>query len=112
MNGQDYGTLLSVCIPVYNWDIRPFAQRLTEELESEGRGKNVEIIIMDDASLAQDLKVLNREFISAMKLENLKYEELEENRGRTRMRNLLGERAGGSISYFRMQTSCPIHITS
>ena len=77
--------MLSILIPVYNFDIRP----LVEELQKQCVEATIpfEIICLDDFSRAnfrQKHKVLND-------LQGVKYQELEDNIGRSRIRNRLGE---------------------
>jgi glycosyltransferase involved in cell wall biosynthesis len=79
--------MLSVLIPVYNFDVRELVGELSEQAQRSG--KAVEIICLDDDSRTE-IKNLNRA-VAALPLVN--YEELPSNTGRSIIRNLLAERA-------------------
>lgn len=79
--------MLSVLIPVYNTDVRPFVRQLIHQLEKNQ--VQAEIICIDDAS-APEYKKVNRE-IGSWKF--VQYSELEHNIGRSKIRNLLAEKA-------------------
>ena len=79
--------MLSILIPVYNFDVRELVYELVKQSENE---KNIfEIILIDDKS-NNDYKLINRE-LSENK--NVIYIELEKNIGRSKIRNLLAEKA-------------------
>lgn len=80
--------MLSVCIPVYNTDIRLLVRQLLQQAES--LGQPVELIVMDDAS-EESYKLLNREIRT---LPGVAYSEQPINNGRSKIRNLLASRAG------------------
>ncbi|MGM0375502.1 MAG: glycosyltransferase [Bacteroidota bacterium] len=72
--------MISVCIPVYNIDIRPLITSLEKQISKlHPRG---ELVIIDDAS-DERFKKINREAGSRHK-----YVELRENVGRARIRNM------------------------
>jgi glycosyltransferase involved in cell wall biosynthesis len=75
--------MLSVCIPVYNIDVRPLARELS--LQAQSAGCPVEILIADDGSTAQ-VRAMNSEI---GKLPGVFYQELSENTGRSAIRNYL-----------------------
>ncbi len=79
--------MLSILIPVYNFDIR----NLVNDLNNQCTHLNIpfEIVCLDDGS-QRKYKVKNREIIS---LEMVVYEELSQNLGRSKIRNELGKRA-------------------
>lgn len=79
--------MLSICIPVYNYDIRP----LVEALHQQALLLDVpaEILLMDDASDAC-WHAVNRRMAT---LPLVRYEELQQNAGRSRIRNMLCQRA-------------------
>lgn len=79
--------MLSVLIPVYNYDVTKLVTLLIEQLEAEKI--EYEIIVIDDNSLVK--KELNREFLS--KQVKAKYIELQDNVGRALIRNLLAKEA-------------------
>jgi len=79
--------MLTVAIPIYNQDVRS----LVQELSTQCLQANIEyeILCIDDAS-TQDYKMLNQE-ISTFK--NVIYQELAQNIGRSKIRNLLAKKA-------------------
>ena len=79
--------MLSICVPVYNFDVRQLAGQLSEQAKKAGIP--VEILIFDDNSEA-DIKKINREISSTP---SVKYLELPENIGRAAIRNRLAETA-------------------
>ena len=86
--------MLSVCIPVYNQDIRPLGQALSAQA---GRlNIDVEILFLDDGSQPQYLQI-NRELTDH---KNIRYEELGSNVGRSKIRNILAERSSGTHILF------------
>jgi glycosyltransferase involved in cell wall biosynthesis len=84
--------MLSVCIPVFNYDIRSLVHSLQEQ--GSLLGCPFEILLLDDAS-SRTFQELNRETAT---LPNVRYEELATNAGRSRIRNLLCHKA----SYHRL----------
>jgi glycosyltransferase involved in cell wall biosynthesis len=75
--------MLSILIPIYNYDVRAFVKELSnqaEELEFD-----VEIICMDDAS-SMDFRTLNAEIVNH---KNVRCVQSEENLGRSAVRNAL-----------------------
>ena len=79
--------MLSVCIPVYNYDVRPLVSDLHRQILV--LSSPAELLILDDAS-DPEFQQLNRELSG---LEHVRYEELELNAGRSRIRNLLARKA-------------------
>ncbi len=79
--------MLSICIPVYNYDVRSLVQRLHDQALS--LGVPVEIVVLDDAS-AVEYQKLNRDIAD---FDLVRYEILPENAGRSRIRNLLAHKA-------------------
>lgn len=100
MNPPSGGLELSVCIPVYNWEIRPLVERLSRELNGATWRTGVDLHLVDDASTAAERKAANREFLAQGQFANLQYSELKENIGRTKIRNLSAARAGGEYLLF------------
>lgn len=86
--------MLSILIPVYNYD----CSRLAEDLNSEILENNleVEIIVAEDGS-DEKHKIMNRRI---SKLERCTYVEFLDNKGRARIRNLLGGMARGEWLVF------------
>jgi glycosyltransferase involved in cell wall biosynthesis len=93
--------LLSVLIPVYNWDISDLIARLVAELK-ERMIKNVEIIIIDDSSSNNTIKTANQNKISEYRKQAfpIRYQELSNNLGRAAVRNLLVEHSQGAYLLF------------
>ena len=79
--------MLSVLIPVYNFDIRPLVNDLHQQCLQ--LGIPFEICCLDDCSQL-DFQQKNREISS---LEGVKYEELSVNQGRSRIRNTMADAA-------------------
>lgn len=78
--------MLSICIPVYNYDVGRLVQDL--HLQAEKSGCLFEILLIDDAS-DEEFRLKNQ----AIELESVRYIQLEENIGRAKIRNLLAEEA-------------------
>ncbi len=79
--------MLSICIPIYNYDVRPLVNALHKQAKAEAL--TVEILLVDDASEANF-----RELNSKLKdLPDIDYIELKENIGRSKIRNVLHKRA-------------------
>ena len=72
--------MISICIPVYNFDIERLIKALSSQIESVDAV--VELIVVDDGSEA-DIKTRNK-----TTCQNCKYVELPENVGRSKIRNL------------------------
>ena len=85
--------MLSICIPVYNYDVGSLARKLN--FHALGAGYPFEIILMDDAS---DERF--REMNQAIDLKALRYIQLNENIGRAKIRNRLAEVANFSNLLF------------
>lgn len=79
--------MLSVCIPVYDFDVRKLVRELHRQ--AAAAGVPFEILVFDDAS-PETIKQLNRELAA---LPQVQYLELPQNIGRSRIRNLLAARA-------------------
>lgn len=79
--------MLSVCIPIYNFDIRDTVNELIKQLLSSG--VEYEIILFDDASVSS-FKIINRD---VHKLGGIVLKELPENVGRSSIRNYLAKEA-------------------
>jgi glycosyltransferase involved in cell wall biosynthesis len=84
--------MLSICIPTYNVDSRPLINDLVSqlrELEHE-----VQLLLIDDAS-ATSFRDLYKDLPP-----EVEFEQLEENIGRSRIRNLLAEKASQAYLLF------------
>lgn len=84
---------LSICIPVYNFDVRELVFDLKKEIDNQGI--DAEIILIDDAS-KEECKQINRE------LQNIAHQFifLEKNIGRSRIRNLFLQFTAGEYLLF------------
>jgi glycosyltransferase involved in cell wall biosynthesis len=78
--------MLTVCIPIYNYDISSLVEALHRQLVASG--VPFEILCIDDASLPEF-----REQNRCLDLSNTKYIALEQNIGRSKIRNLLAREA-------------------
>ncbi|MCM0666173.1 glycosyltransferase family 2 protein [Flavobacterium tyrosinilyticum] len=78
--------MLSILIPVYNYNVLPLASELVKQCNSSGI--TFEIIFLDDAS---QKFVIENERINLF--ENASYSILEKNIGRSAIRNLLAQKA-------------------
>ena len=74
--------MLSICIPVYNYDVGRLVHDL--HLQAESAGYPFEILLMDDASDEKFRKINH-----AIDLESVRYIQLNENIGRSKIRNRL-----------------------
>ncbi len=79
--------MISICIPIYNFDVT----NLVTELHKQACELNVpfEIVLLDDAS-QEEWKQINR---SLAGLSKVHYTELPHNVGRSKIRNLLAQKA-------------------
>lgn len=84
--------MISVCIPVYNYDAVPLVRSLCEQSASVGSG--VEVVCIDDCS-APEWRERNAELASMAN-----YICLEENVGRARIRNLFLRHTEGEYLLF------------
>jgi glycosyltransferase involved in cell wall biosynthesis len=78
--------MLSICIPVYNYDVGCLVRAL--HLQAKNAGYPFEILLMDDAS---DEKF--RQINQAITMESVRYIQLNENIGRAKIRNRLAKEA-------------------
>lgn len=79
--------MISICIPVYNNDIRDLARQLSEQADRVDFP--VEMLFYDDFS-GEKFRELNR---GTALNDKVRYVEMEENKGRSQIRNILGENA-------------------
>ncbi|MCU0347903.1 MAG: glycosyltransferase family 2 protein [Saprospiraceae bacterium] len=79
--------MLSILIPIFNFDIRPLVADLHGQCEALGIG--YEIVCFDDDSTAE-FKALNK---AIWKMTNVIYREMPQNLGRSAIRNALGKAA-------------------
>lgn len=84
---------LSICIPVYNFDVRELVFDLKKEIDSQNI--DAEIILIDDAS-KEECKQVNQEIQNNIH----QFIFLEKNIGRSRIRNLFLQYASGEFLLF------------
>lgn len=76
--------MLSICIPTYNYDVRPLVNSLHRQAQL--LSIEFEILLADDASPKLELREINRQLTA---LDRVRVLELEHNEGRSRIRNRL-----------------------
>lgn len=86
--------MLSILIPIFNFDVRPLVSDLHGQCEVAGIG--YEILCFDDGS-SDDFKQKNKEI---WKRPNVIYRELLQNLGRSAIRNALGKAARFELLLF------------
>lgn len=91
---QIYARMLSILIPIYNFDIRTLAAELHRQCKMTG--VEFEILCLDDGSNVQ-FKEKNREL---RQFSEIQYIELPQNLGRSAIRNELGRQARFSSLLF------------
>ncbi len=79
--------MLSILLPIFNFDVRPLVSDLNRQCEAAGMA--YEIICFDDGS-TPEFRQKNQEL---WKYSNLIYKELPQNLGRSAIRNALGKAA-------------------
>lgn len=79
--------MLSICIPIFNQDVRPLVRALAEQVRQTL--PVAEILLLDDGS-KEEFRKINRQLASEALV---RYEELGQNVGRSRIRNLLAAKA-------------------
>jgi glycosyltransferase involved in cell wall biosynthesis len=79
--------MLSVCVPVFNTDVRELATQLADQ--ARNMDVPLEIIFLDDDS-TPSFKDINRKITD---MQGVLYEELKENMGRAAIRNYLARKA-------------------
>jgi GT2 family glycosyltransferase len=91
--------LVSVLIPVYNWDISALFERLAREVAASCLGR-AEILAIDDGSTDEATRLANQRCVQGLSLGWVRLYENEKNAGRSAVRNLLARRARGSYLLF------------
>lgn len=79
--------MLSVLIPVYNYDVRKLVRDI--HVQAAREGVDFEILVKDDAS-AEPFRLMNRELKT---LDEVQYSEEAKNLGRSKIRNKLADKA-------------------
>ncbi len=80
--------MISILIPTYNYNIFSLAENLQQQCENANI--SFEILVLDDASTDKEKTEKNLEINS---FDNCAFQVLEENIGRSKIRNLLAEKA-------------------
>ncbi len=98
----NHKTILSVLVPVYNWDISLLLDKLAEEIHSGKFNDRVEVIVIDDCSTDDKIRGTNGKKVLECRNTgaNIKYSELRKNLGRALTRNMLAEQASGEFFLF------------
>lgn len=96
--------MLSILIPTYNYNVFP----LVLELQTQAKGEHIEfeIIVMDDASADQQSVSKNQ---NINLLDNCNYLLLQNNVGRSKIRNLLAQKAKFSWLLFLDADTLPVN---
>ena len=90
--------MISICIPVYNYSVLELARNLADEANK--LRVPIEILIMDDAS-SIEYRSKNEKL---NEIENVRYIQLKENVGRSKIRNLLAAEAKYTyLLFFRLR---------
>lgn len=98
--------MLSVLIPVFNWDIKVLALELNSQIASLGESPRrlIEVLVVDDGSTDEDIRDRNRSlFHSANERElsaEFRYLENKKNIGRSATRNRLMQESQGKTFLF------------
>jgi glycosyltransferase involved in cell wall biosynthesis len=79
--------MISVCIPVFNVDVRPLARQLADQIA--GLNVPAEVLFFDDFS-KEPFRIINRQIREFV---GITYAEMDFNRGRAGIRNQLGKLA-------------------
>ena len=91
---------LSILIPVYNWNVTLLLRKILDEINGLSLDGRVEVIVLDDCSTAADILLANEKFIAENQQAYLHYSRLDQNAGRSVVRNILTERAQGEFLLF------------
>ena len=95
--------MISVLIPIYNYDVTHFVETLYQQ--GKASGIDFEIILMDDAS-SDNFRKINQQWQTKPEIN---YIQLEQNVGRAKIRNLLAEKAQYDFLLFQ---DCDAEIAS
>jgi glycosyltransferase involved in cell wall biosynthesis len=77
--------MISVCVPVFNVDVRPLARQLASQIRD--LEVPAEVLFFDDFS-EESFRIINRQI---RELDGITYSEMDFNRGRAAIRNQLGK---------------------
>lgn len=101
--------ILSVLIPVYNWDISLLLEKLAAEIQNNNLCELVELVVIDDCSTDDKARTANGKKVLECRSAgvNIKYSELQKNIGRALIRNKLADQASGEFILFLDGDSLP-----
>lgn len=91
---------LSILIPVYNWNVTMLLRKILDEINGFSLDDKVEVVVLDDCSTAADILRDNEKFVAENQQAYLHYRRLDQNAGRSVVRNILTERAQGDFLLF------------
>jgi glycosyltransferase involved in cell wall biosynthesis len=91
--------VLSILIPVYNWDIIALLEKLIEEIDNSIEDE-IQLLVIDDCSTDNVLSSANYSFACNNQRPYFEYLSLEQNAGRSAVRNLLASKARGEYLLF------------
>ena len=99
---SDRKPILSILVPIYNWDISLLLDKLAEDIHSGKFNDMVEVIVIDDCSTDDKIRTTNGKKVLEYRNTgaNIKYSELLKNLGRALTRNMLAEQASGKFLLF------------
>jgi glycosyltransferase involved in cell wall biosynthesis len=92
--------VVSVLIPVYNWNLSRLARALQTEIESAQLDDQIEIVVADDCSTDAELRAANKALFGAAPAAGTRYLELDRNLGRAAVRNFLAAQSSGQFLLF------------
>ncbi len=93
----DLSPRISVCIPVFNFAVAPLLSALHQEMVSF-QANDIEVLVWEDGSTDEDLKIENQ--MVCRKYASIIYFNSAINNGRSKVRNLLGQKARGEYLLF------------
>ncbi|HNV72739.1 MAG TPA: glycosyltransferase family 2 protein, partial [Candidatus Ozemobacteraceae bacterium] len=96
----DMKPLISVLVPVYNWQVSRLSQALLAARKKVYADDLIEIRFLDDSSPNQSVQADNRRYFDTVSEWGVFYRELPENRGRAVVRNTLSMEAQGDWLLF------------
>ena len=89
--------MLSICIPVYNFNVTTLVNDLCTQINKSKL--SIEIILIDDNSTNEDIKLKNKIFVNELDFK-INYIELKSNIGRAAIRNKMGRIAKNDYLLF------------
>jgi glycosyltransferase involved in cell wall biosynthesis len=90
--------MISICIPVYNYDIRELIKEIIVQCEELKLA--YDLICVDDCSTNLQIEAINKLFIEESANSKIKYEVLSTNKGRSAIRNYLVSKSRFDYCWF------------